>query len=509
VNEARIQNLIFAAIDTENYYQYNGCIRNEGREREMALEDHLLLWNHAALKVLDVRHAAMQPGESLRAYRLPANAFVLSARGRAQLLIDGIEHAVNHGYVCHAGKGAFLDIVHVMEAFEYFMVFYKAVLPLPGRQELARLYKERNPFELQYGFAPSHPITLFMRVEQMMDQWRQDGNLQKFHVKALFHQFVYELYEQLQMQDGAAAEPDLVAQAIRYMEGRYAESVTLDDLASALHCNARQLQRLFKARQHKGPMEYLIQIRMQRAETMLLHTDAPLKQVAEAVGYTDSYYFSRMFKKYAGVSPSLFKEKARNADKRRANPSRLSRSPIAAGRVQRYHRVDDENHYQHKDGGVTPMHKSSRAMLAVSLMLSLMLLLGACTGAAGTNPGTGGGGTSQAASSQPTSTGNSTDASRSNTPVTIKHVKGELKLEHRPQKIAVLDTQFVDQLLALDELPAGSVITTGDSTPFPSYLNDRIKNVKVLGTKDEPNLEAVIAMDPDFIINRSKESLPE
>jgi iron complex transport system substrate-binding protein len=61
----------------------------------------------------------MRPGESLRAYQLPANAFVLSARGRAQLLIDGIEHAVNHGYVCHAGKGAFLDIEHVMEAFEY------------------------------------------------------------------------------------------------------------------------------------------------------------------------------------------------------------------------------------------------------------------------------------------------------------------------------------------------------------------------------------------------------
>lgn len=58
------------------------------------------------------------------------------------------------------------------------MVFYKAVLPLPGRQELARLYKDRNPFELQYGFAPSHPIPLFMRVEQMMDQWQQDDQLQ-------------------------------------------------------------------------------------------------------------------------------------------------------------------------------------------------------------------------------------------------------------------------------------------------------------------------------------------
>ncbi|MFE5321160.1 ABC transporter substrate-binding protein [Paenibacillus sp. NPDC056579] len=468
----------------------------------MSIQDPMLLWSHAALKVLDVRYAAMQPGESLRSYQLPAHMFLLSVRGKAQVQLDQAEYTVDKCFVCHAGKGTFLDIDRVTETFEYYMVFYNAVIPLPCRQELLRLYKENNPFQAQYGLIPLHPVPLYLKMEQMQQQWRQATPLQRFHVKGLFSQFVYELMEQLQEQGGQTAQPDLVAQVTRYIEERYAEPVTLSSLAALFQCNRRQLQRLFKARLQLGPMEYLIQVRMENAQSMLRHTDASLQHIAEAAGYTDSYYFSRMFKKYAGVSPLLYKEQARQQDKRRLNPSRLSQSPIGARRLRRYSLVDDENHYQYKDGGVTPMYKQFITRPTVGLMLSLLLFLTACSGAAGGSASSGNGaagGTSQAAVQPAAGTG-SNNGAKLNAPVKIKHMKGEVTLEHRPEKIAVLDTQFVDQLLALNEQPAGSVITTGDKTQFPAYLNDKLKDIKVLGTKDEPNLEAVIAMDPDFII---------
>lgn len=64
---------------------------------------------------------------------------------------------------------------------------------------------------------PQHPLSLFLKMEHMHRQWVQSDTLEKFHVKALFHQFVYELLQQLQ------------------------------------DCNARQLQRLFKAKLNMGP----------------------------------------------------------------------------------------------------------------------------------------------------------------------------------------------------------------------------------------------------------------
>ncbi|KPV58772.1 ABC-type Fe3+-hydroxamate transport system, periplasmic component [Paenibacillus sp. A3] len=465
----------------------------------MAFQDHMLLWNHAALKVLDVRYAVIRPGDRLHGYQLPANVFLYSACGRAQLALDELEYAADKCFVCHAGKGTFLDIVHVTETFEYYMVYYSATMTLPCRRELLRLYKDDNPFQLQYGFAPQYPIPLFLRIEQMMREWQRGGQLDKFHVKALFYQFVYELMKQLQSQGGTATKPNVVAQAIRYIDEHYAEPVTLHSLASLFQCNVRQLQRLFKARLQLGPIDYLMQVRMQNAKAMLRQTDAPLQHIAESVGYSDGYYFSRMFKKYVGVSPLLYREQAQPQEHRRLNPSRLSRFPIGSGRLRMYSRIDDENHYQYKDGGVPPMYKNIIMKPTVGLMLCL-LLLSACSAAPANQAGSGSGGTNQVAS-QPASGTDSKQALKPNSSVTIKHMKGELTLERRPEKIAVLDTQFVDQLIALNEQPAGSVITTADKTPFPEYLNGKLKDdMKLLGTKDEPNLEAVIAMDPDFII---------
>lgn len=78
-------------------------------------------------------------------------------------------------------------------------------------------------------------------------------------------------------------------------------------------------------------------------------------------------------------------------------------------------------------------------------------------------------------------------------------MKGELTLNEKPQRIAVVDVKFLDQMLAVGEKPAGSVIA-GGNTDFPEYLGDQPSGVQVLGTRDEPNLEAIVALDPDLII---------
>jgi iron complex transport system substrate-binding protein len=467
------------------------------------------LWNHAALRVLDVRHTTLQAGESFRAYQLPASVFLFTSRGRARVLLDDREYAADKCLICHAGKGTFLDIVQVIEPFEYYMVFYKAVMTLPFRQELVRSFEASNPFQVQYGFVPQHQLSLFIRLEQMNKLWQQPGLLEKFHVKALFHQLVHDLLQQLYVQGGEATEPDLVAQAVRFIEEHYAEPITLDSLEADLDTSARQLQRLFKANLQKGPMEYLIQVRIDKAKAMLQHMDVSLKEIAEAVGYADSYYFSRIFKKYTGVSPSLFKEKSLQMDTRRYNPSRMSRLSIVEDRLRRYiSKGDDDNHYQYRDRGAIPMYKSSKAALVMSMMLSITLLLGACSGTTGTNAG-GAASATNSVNAQPSATsaeaGNTQapEATKVSATRTIKHMKGEYVLEQTPKNIALLDPQFMDQLLALGEQPTSSVITSADDEKFPEYLMDKLDkqdDVKVLGTKDEPNLEAIIGASPDLII---------
>lgn len=146
------------------------------------------------------------------------------------------------------------------------------------------------------------------------------------------------------------------------------------------------------------------------------------------------------------------------------------------------------------------MVKRTKSMLAVSVMMSLILLLGACSGGTGGARNNGG---EEAASPSPTTVTASASpapAAQASYPVTIKDLKGDYTLEQKPERIAVLDTKFVDQLVTLQELPAGSVTAAGSDSDFPEYLADRLTDVKLLGTRDEPNLEAIVAMDPDLIL---------
>lgn len=460
----------------------------------MTLQEHIPLWNHAAIRVLDVRRSILRSGESVQGFRLPASAFFFAVAGDAKILIDGMEHMVNRFYVCHAGKGATIDIVQVNEKLDYYFIFYKAVLVLPARKELLKVYRDNNPFQMQYGFAPAFPLGLLTRIEQMYSHWMLDIQLERFHVRALFHQLVYDLMKQLHAAEGSAkAQPDYVSQTIRFMEERYAETISLQELASTLHCNERKLQRLFKAQLRIGPLEYLIQVRMDHAQTMLLNTNMPLKAIAESVGYGDSYYFSRAFKKHIGVSPLNFRKH------RRISSSSMSQNSIVADTSLSYD-GDCDNHYQQLDGGVIRMNRSKRSILAVSLMLSLILLLSACSTGNSMGNNTGGASPAGAESSAASTNTNVSQTAQQAYPVVIKHMKGETTLEQRPLKIAVLDTKFVDQLVTLEEQPAGSVKAAADKTDFPAYLMDKLKDVKLLGTRDEPNLEAIMAMEPDLII---------
>lgn len=461
----------------------------------MSLEEQFQLWNRSALFVSDIRRAVLRRNERMVTAAMPGSAFLLIHQGSADIDIDRDRHRANAPYVCHAPKGSRLSVNPIGEWLEYDLIYYKAVLAPPYWGKLLRLQKENSFYHNSFGFVPNRHLALYAMAEEMHRLWREHGQLEKFQARALLYQLAGELLRQLrELETGEASKSDLVSQAVHYMEERYGESMTLQELASALQSAPRSLQRQFKAKMDVSPMDYLIGIRMKRASDLLAGTGATLREIAEATGYADSYYFSRAFKKHSGVSPLQYRNNCRKS------PSDLASYSIGANEVLPYSVIDSANHYQYKREGDRQVVKRTKSMLAVSVMMSLILLLGACSGGTGGARNNGG---EEAASPSPTTVTASASpapAAQASYPVTIKDLKGDYTLEQKPERIAVLDTKFVDQLVTLQELPAGSVTAAGSDSDFPEYLADRLTDVKLLGTRDEPNLEAIVAMDPDLIL---------
>jgi AraC family L-rhamnose operon transcriptional activator RhaR len=110
---------------------------------------------------------------------------------------------------------------------------------------------------------------------------------------------------------GTAAGPThpAVVQAMRLMESSLAYRWTLTELADRLHLAPGYLVRLFKSATGLPPMAYLSRYRVETAAAQLLHTDDPITQIAQSVGWPDQNYFARRFRAHYGLTASTYRER--------------------------------------------------------------------------------------------------------------------------------------------------------------------------------------------------------
>jgi len=92
--------------------------------------------------------------------------------------------------------------------------------------------------------------------------------------------------------------------AVHYIEGHLAEKITGEDMARLCSMSPFRYSREFKEAFGISFREYLVRLRLKEAARLLENPQARVTQVAYAVGFNDMSYFSRMFKRYFGVSPS-------------------------------------------------------------------------------------------------------------------------------------------------------------------------------------------------------------
>ena len=94
---------------------------------------------------------------------------------------------------------------------------------------------------------------------------------------------------------------------ISYMEKNYREDLRFEDLAAAAHLAPTTLRRLFHESFGCSPMAYLQQLRVKKAMLMLADPTKSVGDIAFAIGFNDSGYFTRIFKKETGETPREFR----------------------------------------------------------------------------------------------------------------------------------------------------------------------------------------------------------
>ena len=108
--------------------------------------------------------------------------------------------------------------------------------------------------------------------------------------------------------------------ALRFFHENYNKPICIEEYAATHHMSVSWFIRNFKEYTQLTPTQYLLSLRISNAQTLLESTNYNVTEIGEIVGYDNPLYFSRIFKKQSGMSPSDFRKQLQKS----ATPSQLN-----------------------------------------------------------------------------------------------------------------------------------------------------------------------------------------
>lgn len=100
---------------------------------------------------------------------------------------------------------------------------------------------------------------------------------------------------------------EAIEQMNQYIHKHYTETINLAELAGKYHFNHSYMTRLFKKLKGQAPIKLINSLRMADAREMLKNEALSVKEISEALGFTDQHYFSRIFKETTGMTPKEYR----------------------------------------------------------------------------------------------------------------------------------------------------------------------------------------------------------
>ena len=99
-----------------------------------------------------------------------------------------------------------------------------------------------------------------------------------------------------------------IRRAIDYVEARYPEPLTLDDMALAAGLSKYHFSRMFKSATGSSPHEWVLQHRLGKARELLMSTRRPVADIARSTGFASASRFGELFRRHFGKTPREWRD---------------------------------------------------------------------------------------------------------------------------------------------------------------------------------------------------------
>ena len=245
------------------------------------------------------------PGWSVPRRTIMDQELVLIIDGKGSFYINDKEYPVRPGMLfyfypglAHSASTGFDPPMHFLAVHFLFMAeeydgenrcFKKdSLLPLKPVQQLSSW---------------ENSLRIFKELHR---SWSQKMVGYKWKSNILLQQLFFELIQDQIFPKESHSNMLRIQQAIDYIKKHYNLPLSVQELSSLCGISQGYFTEIFKSVTGKTPVEYIQQIRIDKSKELLLNTPLKIKEIAAKTGFKDEFYFSRIFKKLEGCSPSQF-----------------------------------------------------------------------------------------------------------------------------------------------------------------------------------------------------------
>lgn len=169
---------------------------------------------------------------------------------------------------------------------------------------------------------PHYTLPSFFHVDPHIEPLKLFRSLYTFHerkpygwqlqCKQILLTLILDMIAKLSKRDKSnyldGQQEDFIMRIEQYIQGNIYRHMTVGELAKHFHYHPDTLTRLFKSKRKQTLKAYIRQCKVDSSKNLLTNTHYAIETIAEMYGFTDRTYYSKVFKKVVGVSPTTYRK---------------------------------------------------------------------------------------------------------------------------------------------------------------------------------------------------------
>ncbi|WP_449536519.1 helix-turn-helix domain-containing protein [Ferdinandcohnia sp. Marseille-Q9671] len=230
-------------------------------------------------------------------------------KGSGEVTVDGTKHKLKPGKLVIFTPGMICEKkTSQSNPLEFYFVRFTYAVAFEDKEKWYFETPENTTFPLRGVFSITNTGNMIHLLDQIHHLSKRRGPTVAIQRKLHFQELLLMILQDFRSQKIAGDSTMAIETTIEYMVNNYHNHMTLSDLAQMAGLSTSHYARLFKKYVGYSPIDYLTHVRIDRAKELLAISDFRIKEISQSVGYEDELYFSRIFKRIVGVSPTQFSD---------------------------------------------------------------------------------------------------------------------------------------------------------------------------------------------------------